>query len=169
MMHLKKKPVMVWIHGGGFELAEPLTRGTISGISSRRIRMSSSFPQPTDSAFSAFSICLICRTALTIPMPRIWDSWTSWWRSKWVHENIAAFGGDPDNVTIFGESAGAGSVSLLPLLKGSHAYFKRVIAQSGSPSLSRSTEEAIEMHKDLMDYLGCETVADLRKIDAERS
>ena len=63
---------------------------------------------------------------------------------KWVHENIASFGGDPDNVTIFGESAGGGSVTMLPLVKGSHKYFKRVISQSGSPVLTRSTEQAIE-------------------------
>ena len=78
---------------------------------------------------------------------------------KWVHENIVGFGGDPDNVTIWGESAGAGSVSLLPLVKGSHAYFKRVIAQSGSPALTRSTEEAIGCTNEMMDLFGCKTVA----------
>ena len=62
---------------------------------------------------------------------------------KWVHENIAGFGGDPDRVTIFGESSGGGSVSLLPLVPGSHAYIKRVIADSGSPCLTRTTEQAI--------------------------
>ena len=66
------------------------------------------------------------------------------------------------------QSSPSGSVSLLPLLKGSHAYFHRVIAQSGSPTLTRSTEEAIECTKIMMDVLGCKTAADLMKIDAEK-
>ena len=86
---------------------------------------------------------------------------------KWIKENISNFGGDPENVTIWGESAGAASVTLLPLVKGSHKYFKRVISQSGSPVFTRSTEEAIACTNELMNVLGCKTVADLQKLDID--
>jgi para-nitrobenzyl esterase len=86
---------------------------------------------------------------------------------KWVHENIEAFGGDPDNVTLMGESAGGGSVTSLSLVKGSHQYFNKVIALSGNPCLSTSAEAAIAATNELMDELDCETVADLQKIDAQ--
>jgi para-nitrobenzyl esterase len=86
---------------------------------------------------------------------------------KWVHENIAAFGGDPGNVTIMGESAGGGSVTSLSLVKGAHQYFNKVIALSGSPGLSRSTEAAIACTNELMEALDCKTVADLQNVDAQ--
>lgn len=87
---------------------------------------------------------------------------------KWVHENIANFGGDPSNVTIFGQSAGGGSVSLLPLIKGSHEYFQRVIAMSGSAALCRMPELSISCTDELIKKLGCKTVADMQKIDAQK-
>lgn len=86
---------------------------------------------------------------------------------KWVHENIASFGGDPENVTIWGESAGGASVTLLPLIKGSHNYFKRVISQSGAPAQTRNTDQAIAITNNVMEALDCKTVADLLKVSAE--
>lgn len=87
---------------------------------------------------------------------------------KWIHENIEGFGGDPDRVTIFGESAGGASVTLLPLMKGSHAYIRRFIAESGASSLSRTVEQSIEATTELMEALGCETVADLKQVPDEK-
>ena len=60
---------------------------------------------------------------------------------RWVQKNISGFGGDPDNVTIFGESAGGGSVSLLPMIPSAKGLFRRVIAESGSVALTFSKEE----------------------------
>ncbi|HTB64887.1 MAG TPA: carboxylesterase family protein [Steroidobacteraceae bacterium] len=51
---------------------------------------------------------------------------------EWVRDNIATFGADPDNVTIFGQSGGGGKVSSLMAMPAAHGLFKRAIVQSGS-------------------------------------
>ncbi|KRZ73534.1 Acetylcholinesterase 1 [Trichinella papuae] len=61
---------------------------------------------------------------------------------KWVHRNIAAFGGDPSDVTLFGESAGAASVSLHLLSPLSRPYYKRAILQSGAATAPWALESA---------------------------
>lgn len=93
---------------------------------------------------------------------------------RWVHENIAAFGGNPDNVTIAGESAGASSVCALcvsPLAKG---LFRRVIAESSSlvsrvpPHTFRSMEDALEMGNNIKKEFKVSSVEQLRNIPAQK-
>ena len=164
----EKKPVMVWIHGGAFEF----------GAAAFSLFDCDNFIRENPDVivvtvayrlgvFGYFHLSHL-QGGEAFPDAQNLGPLDQLMGLKWVHENIAAFGGDPDNVTIYGESAGAGSVSTLPLLKGSHAYFKRIIAQSGSPTLTRSAEEAIECTNTMMDVLGCKTIEDLLKVDARK-
>ena len=164
----RKKPVMVWIHGGAFEAG-----GTIDPM----FDCFNFIKENPDVIVVTIGYRLGVMGFLHLSHLEDGKDYTDSQNLglldqvkalKWVHENIAGFGGDPENVTIFGESAGAGSCTLLPLIKGSHQYFKRLIAESGSVNLTRSTEEAIECTDKLMDVLGCKTVSDLLKLDGQK-
>jgi para-nitrobenzyl esterase len=75
---------------------------------------------------------------------------------EWVRENIAAFGGDPGNVTIFGESAGAMSVGTLLSMPRAAGLFRRVIAQSGAAHHVISAANAQRVGQYLAEKLGVE-------------
>ncbi|HET8905997.1 MAG TPA: carboxylesterase family protein, partial [Ktedonobacterales bacterium] len=75
---------------------------------------------------------------------------------QWVRENIAAFGGDPDNVTVFGESGGAMSIGILLSMPRAHGLFRRAICQSGAAHPVISAATARRVGEILAEKLGVE-------------
>ena len=163
-----KKPVMVWIHGGAFEYGgtvEPREEGTNFVKENPDVIFVS-----IEYRLGVFGFLHLSHLpdGKDYPDAQNLGIMDQMMALKWIHENIANFGGDPDNVTIWGESAGGDSVTTLPLIEGSHKYFRKVIAHSGTPVLSRTPEQNIEAANKIMDMLGCKTVADLQKVDVDK-
>ena len=82
--------------------------------------------------------------------------------STWVREAIASFGGDPDNVTIFGESAGGASVVALLAAPSARDLFHRAVAMSPSLAQLRSTTRADRATDELVAAAGVQSIDDLR-------
>ncbi len=157
-----RRPVMVWIHGGGFtggSGASPLYRGghlaergdVVVVTLNYRLGILGFLAHPDladDEAGGAQGN---------------WGLLDQVTALEWVRDNIAAFGGDPDNVTIFGESAGGMSVTDLLCMPSAHGLFRRAIAQSGPPSgmpMARAEERAAK----LLAQFGLSDPAGLREV-----
>ena len=165
----EKKPVMVWIHGGAYVVGSG-SQASYSGLN--LVQAHSDIIMVTINyrlnmyGFMDFSSVPGGENFKTAPCNGLLDQAMA---LKWVHENIAAFGGDPDNVTIFGQSAGGGSVSILPVMKEANQYFQKVIAQSGSTTLAFPVdcEAAQNKTKALLEYTGCKTMDDIMALSEE--
>nr|CAD7403326.1 unnamed protein product [Timema poppensis] len=156
------KPVMFWIHGGSFQsgsgsskfygpdyiVTEDIVLVTINyrlgvlGFSRRNCIW------PTKGFLDVEGSDVVANNGLRDQVMAL----------RWVRDNISQFGGDPHNVTIFGESAGATSVHALLLAPSSEGLFHKAIAQSGTVLLCQlkstvSNQRAFRLGK----ALGCET------------
>jgi len=168
----ESRPVMVWLHGGA------LTRGSgaIDTYDGASLAQKDVILVTINYRLGVFGY--FAHPELVAESPRfsagnygILDQIQA---LKWVQQNIAAFGGDPDNVTVFGESAGAWSVHFLTASKLAEGLFHKAIAQSGARldmrvELDRQSSagaSAAASGAQLAQRLGAESVADLRAMPA---
>jgi para-nitrobenzyl esterase len=135
-----KKPVMVWMHGGGFTNGSSIESyaydgktlcefGDVVSVSvNHRLNILGTLdlgaygPQYANSRYTGTADLV---AAL-----------------QWVHDNIEAFGGDPGNVTIFGQSGGGGKVVRMMHTPAAKGLFHKVVAQSGGSNNYRDTDPA---------------------------
>jgi para-nitrobenzyl esterase len=142
-------PVMVWIHGGAFangNSAIPLYDGH-SFARDGVVLVSINYRLGVD-GFALFPDAPANRGLL--------DQIAA---LEWVRDNISAFGGDPQNVTIFGESAGGMSVTTLLAMPGAAGLFSNAIAQSGAAQAAAAPADAALVTAELGEYLGAEPTA----------
>jgi para-nitrobenzyl esterase len=147
-----KRPVLVWIHGGsnragspGEMITSPIVREGIVLVGIRyRLGIFGFLSHPAlsrEGGGSSGNYALMDQIAAL----------------RWVHANIAKFGGDPDNVTIAGESAGSQDVSLLLAAPAARGLFRKAILESGTPGFGmsfRSLGEAERIGEEADDLLG---------------
>ena len=147
-----KRPVLVWLHGGGFEAgsgSSPLYDGTqlarrgdvvVLSVNHRlgifgHCHLEDVFGNAFAGSANAGYLDVVAAL-------------------RWVKANIAQFGGDPDNVMVFGQSGGGRKVSLLTASPLAQGLFQRAIVQSGSHLRLMARERAHELAERLLEHLG---------------
>jgi para-nitrobenzyl esterase len=165
----ERRPVMVWIHGGGFvfgassffgtEGAHLAAKGVVLVSLNYRLGVFGFLAHPDLDAEGTLSGNFGLQDQIKA--------------LEWVRDNIALFGGDPANVTLFGESAGAHAIGMLMTSPLSHGLFHRAVGQSGafwdSEHGSISTKaEAQTRGQNFARRLNATTMGELRAIPAKK-
>jgi para-nitrobenzyl esterase len=144
-----RAPVMVWIHGGAFA----------NGNSAVRMYDGHSFARDGVVLVTINYRLGVDGFALLPDAPPNRGLLDQVAALEWVRDNIAAFGGDPDRVTIFGESAGAMSVMTLLGLPRARGLFRHAIAQSGAAHVGADPADALLVTGELGKVLGFDATA----------
>ena len=156
-----KRPVMVWLHGGGFANGSGgaamydgtalARRGDVVTVSVNHrlnvfgyLHLGELGGHPSSGQAGMLDIVLVL---------------------EWVRDNIAAFGGDPAKVTIFGESGGGAKVSMLQAMPAARGLFHRAIVQSGPGLRAVPRDKATANARALLDGLGI-APGDLAKLES---
>jgi para-nitrobenzyl esterase len=147
-----KKPVMVWVHGGAYVLGsagQPLYDGTVLASSGDAVIVTVNYRLGAFGFLDLSTFSTTRRRYDTNVGVRDVD-----FALQWVRDNIARFGGDPNRVTLFGESAGAGIVTTLLTSPAAEGLFTRAIAQSSPATSVYDAERAGRVAAMLLDELG---------------
>ncbi len=160
----KKRPVIIYIHGGGFVnggTADPLYNGSyiskrgdivFASVNYRVNALGYLYLEDFGAQYKGSSNLAIQDQLMGI---------------RWIKNNIANFGGDPDNITIMGESAGSASVMILMGLPQAKGLFTKAIAESGGCNLVRTREQASRYTKQFLKAAGVKDIESLRKLSAD--
>ncbi|MGI6010045.1 MAG: carboxylesterase/lipase family protein [Ruminococcus sp.] len=146
----KKRPVMVYIHGGAFvEGSNAITAGAyglprdedvvLVGVNHRLNGFGFLYLGDLNEKYAESGNVGLLDLVLAL---------------EWVRDNIEAFGGDPDNVTIFGESGGGAKVLSLTMMEKADGLFHKAIIQSGTYRAFKTKEDAAENTKICLEKLG---------------
>ena len=145
-----RRPVMVWLHGGGYRSGS----GSYSIYEGRELARKHNVVSITvNHRLNALGFLYLSHfggkwaSASNVGMLDIVAA------LEWVRDNIAAFGGDPGSVTIFGQSGGAGKVSTLMAMPAAKGLFHRAIAQSGAALTATPVEQAVKATEQLLQLL----------------
>jgi para-nitrobenzyl esterase len=147
-----RRPVMVWLHGGGFTIgsgSEPwyeghrlARRGDVVVVTvNYRLGLLGSLPSADvlGPRWEGVANCGLRDQIAAL---------------EWVRDHAEAFGGDPDNVTVFGESAGAMCVAALLASPAARGLFRRAVAQSGAAHHVAPSDHAAGVAERLLHHLG---------------
>lgn len=158
-----RKPVLVWIHGGAFVIGA----GSQSIYdASKLVRRGDVVVVTINYRLGVFGFLDLGQPDLATPNAGLLDQIAA---LRWVRDHVEAFGGDPGNVTIFGESAGGMSVGSLLGCPEAQGLFHKAVPQSGSTQAVHDHESAASVTAAILSGLGLESphVQKLREVPAE--
>lgn len=154
-------PVMVWLHGGAYMLgsgSQPLYDGSVLAAESDVVVVTINYRLGAFGFIDLSGIDSACESNVGLR-----DVLAA---LRWVRDSIAAFGGDPEKVTLFGESAGAGIVTTLLAVPEARGLFSRAIAQSSPVTSVYDRDRARDLAGQLLQRLGM-TTAEARHAPAQ--
>jgi para-nitrobenzyl esterase len=146
-----RRPVMVWIHGGAF----------IIGSGSQTMYTTNTLVSGRDVVLVTINYRLGALgfmnlkevTGGKIPATGCEGLLDQIAALEWVRANISGFGGDPDNVTVFGESAGGMSIGCLMGMQAARGKFQKAILESGAANTVSSLEDGVDAARQFLDIL----------------
>ena len=158
-----KRPVLVWIHGGAFGSGA----GSLPWYSGERFAANGDVVAVSIN-YRLGALGFLCLPGVSSGNLGLLDQVAA---LRFVRDNIAAFGGDPDNVTVVGQSAGASSIAMLMTMPAAGGLFRRAILQS-TPfgRMTRTLDDAHRIGQRLLEVLGLkpQQAAELKALPAPK-
>ena len=165
------RPVMVWLHGGGFSTGSANEAGYDGENLSREgdvVVVSVNHRLNTFGFLDLSAYGDKYQSSTNVGMIDIVDA------LEWIQDNIAAFGGDPDNVTVFGQSGGGAKVLALMSSPYAEGLFDKGIVQSGATEtmgvVFNSQQASTALTENILDILGitAENIEDIQTVPADQ-